>query len=286
MAHSLKQVVLEEKKPGATIIPMFLSSDKTQLTLFRGKMAYPLYLTIGNLPKEIRQKPSRRGQILLAYLPTTKLEHIDSVSSRRQAVSNLYHACVHKVTEPLKPAGVNSVEMVLGNGNIHRCHPLLACFISDYPEQLLGTCCKNGTCPKCTVPPDHLGDSATYPLRDLKNVLAALKTLDDGYPTYWKNCEEAGIKPMIHPFWEKLKGTNIFESITSNILHQLYQGVIKHIVNWIKSIFGASEIDARCRCPPQTTTFATFPKGLPLSLVSLARNTATFAEFSLASSSA
>lgn len=152
--------------------------------------------------------------------------------------------------------------MVLGNGNIHCCHPLLTCFISDYPEQLLGTCCKNGTCPKCTVPPDHLGNSATYPLRDLKNVFAALKTLNDRYPTYQKNCEEAGIKPVIHPFWEKLKGTNIFESITSDILHQLYQGIIKHIVNWIKSIFGASEIDAWCRRLPPNHNLCHFSKGI------------------------
>ena len=225
-------------------------------------MAYPLYLTIGNFPKEIRQKPSCRGQILLAYLPTTKLEHIDSPTSRHRAVSNLYHACVHKVTQPLETAGVTGVEMGLSNGDIHRCHPLLACSISDYPEQLLGTCCKNGTCPKCTVPPDHLGDCETYPLRDLKKVLAALKTLDDGNPSYRKNCEAAGIKPVIHPFWEKLKGTNIFESITSDILHQLYQGVIKHVVNWIKSIFGASEIDARCRRLPPNHNIHYFSKGI------------------------
>lgn len=262
MGHSLKQVALEEKKPGATIIPVFLSSDKTQLTLFRGKMAYPLYLTIGNLPKEICRKPSCCGQILLAYLPTTKLEHIDGVSSQCQAVSNLYHACVRKVAKPLEPAGVNGIEMALGNGNIHCCHPLLTCFISNYPEQLLGTCCKNGTCPKCTIPPNHLGDSATYPLRDLKNVLAALKTLNNRYPTYQKNCEEAGIKPVIHPFWKKLKGTNIFESITSNILHQLYQGIIKHIVNWIKSIFGASEINAWCRRLPPNHNLCHFSKGI------------------------
>jgi len=261
-AYFPKQVALEEKNPGATVIPVFLSSDKTQLTLFRGKMAYPLYLTIGNLPKDIRRKPSCRGQILLAYLPTTKLEHIDSTASRRRAVSNLYHTCVHKVTQPLEPAGINGVEMDLSNGNVHRCHPLLACFISDYPEELLGACCKNGTCPKCTVPPNRLGDYETYPIRDLKKVLAALKTLDDGDPVYRKNCEAAGIKPVIHPFWEKLKGTNIFESITSDVLHQLYQGVIKHVINWIKSIFGASEIDARCRRLPPNHNLRHFSKGI------------------------
>ncbi|KAI0822881.1 hypothetical protein BC628DRAFT_1421293 [Trametes gibbosa] len=67
---------LEAENAGATVIPIILSSDKTQITLFRNKSAYPVYLTIRNLPKSIRQKPGRRGQILLAYLPTSCLDHI------------------------------------------------------------------------------------------------------------------------------------------------------------------------------------------------------------------
>jgi len=225
-------------------------------------MAYPVYLTIGNIPKDIRRKPSRRGQILLAYLPTTKLEHIDNIASHRRALSNLYHACVRKVASPLESAGPNGFEVSVSNGDIHRCHPLLAGFVSDYPEQLLGACCKNGTCPKCTVPPNCLGDGKSYPLRDLKKVLAALKTLDQGPTAYHKNCQDAGIKPVFHPFWENLKGVNIFESITSDILHQLYQGVVKHLVNWIKSIFGAAEIDARCRRLPPNHNLRHFSNGI------------------------
>ena len=109
-------------------------------------MAYPVYLTIGNIPKEIRCKPSHHGQILLAYLPTTKLEHIDSIAGRCWAVSNLYHACVGKITQPLGPAGVNGVEMSLGNGvemslgngDLHRCHPILAAFIRIILNNCLG----------------------------------------------------------------------------------------------------------------------------------------------------
>ncbi|KAI9435011.1 hypothetical protein F5148DRAFT_1294986 [Russula earlei] len=41
-----------------TIVPVLISSDKTQLTVFHGKTAYPVYMTIGNLPKDIQQKPS------------------------------------------------------------------------------------------------------------------------------------------------------------------------------------------------------------------------------------
>lgn len=42
---------------GATVAPIILASDKTQLTRFRGdKMAWPVYLTLGNISKEKRRE--------------------------------------------------------------------------------------------------------------------------------------------------------------------------------------------------------------------------------------
>ena len=79
------------KKRKATIVPIIISSDKTQLTTFRNKTAYPVYLTLGNLPKNIRRKPSRQGKILLGYLPTTKLDHVANKESRRRSLANLFH---------------------------------------------------------------------------------------------------------------------------------------------------------------------------------------------------
>ncbi|ESK83972.1 hypothetical protein Moror_7503 [Moniliophthora roreri MCA 2997] len=38
----------------ATIAPIIIATDKTQLTQFSGnKQAYPVYLTIGNIPKAL-----------------------------------------------------------------------------------------------------------------------------------------------------------------------------------------------------------------------------------------
>jgi hypothetical protein len=86
-----EQTTLETHRPGATVVPVIISSDKTQLTLFRGKSAYPVYLTIGNIAKNVRSKPSRRAQVLLAYIPTTKLGGITNKAGRRRAIANLYH---------------------------------------------------------------------------------------------------------------------------------------------------------------------------------------------------
>ena len=47
---------LQENLPeGATVAPIILATDKTQLTAFSGdKQAWPVYLTIGNIDKKIR----------------------------------------------------------------------------------------------------------------------------------------------------------------------------------------------------------------------------------------
>lgn len=105
------QEQLEKDTPGATIVPIIISSDKTQLTLFRNKSAYPLYMTIGNIRKEIRRKPSSRAYVLLAYLPTTRLEAETNQAARRRMLSNLYHACMSKILEPLREAGKSGVFM-------------------------------------------------------------------------------------------------------------------------------------------------------------------------------
>lgn len=82
---------LEARRPGATIIPVIIASDKTQVALFAGKSMYPVYITIGNIPKELRRKVSKGAQILLAYLPTTQLEHVTNQAAKRRMLANIFH---------------------------------------------------------------------------------------------------------------------------------------------------------------------------------------------------
>ena len=233
-------------------MPLIISTDKTQVTSFRNKAAYPVYLTIGNIPKSIRQKPSRGGQILLAYLPTTKLEHIQNKAARRRAVNNLFHSCMGRIFEPLAKVGLDGILMSTGAGVVHRNHPIVACFSGDYPEQVLVTTTKTGECPGCDVPHDELGtNTIDIHFRDIEKINAAHTLADIDPIQFVRACVDAGVKPTYRPFWTRLPYLNIFRSITPDILHQLLQGLLKHIVAWVKSAFGAAELDARCqRLPP------------------------------------
>ncbi|KAI1784280.1 hypothetical protein LXA43DRAFT_976757 [Ganoderma leucocontextum] len=258
------QKELEREMPGATVIPIIISSDKTQLTQFGNKTAYPVYMTLGNLPKDVRCKPSRHGQILLAYLPTTRLLHITNKAARRRTLANLFHTAMSRILAPLASTGVSGIQLVSGDGIARRGHPILATYVGDYPEQVLVTGCKTGECPKCTIARAEVGASSepSRPLRDLEKVLDALASIDDGPRAFTNACRNAGIKPLFHPFWEDLPYTNIFLAITPDILHQLYQGVIKHLLAWIQAAYGTDEIDARCRRMPLNNSLRHFTKGI------------------------
>ena len=246
------------------MIPVILSSDKTQLTLFRGKAAYPVYITIGNIPKEIWRKPSRHAHLLIGYIPVTKLGGITGKAARRRALANIFHACMRTIVAPITTYGEIGIPMMSGDGRWRRCHPIFAVFIGDYPEQSLVTCTYNGQCPKCQVPDDQLGEYFRFPLRDHHQAQETFSLADGDVHTFHAACRDAGIKPVYHPFWEQLPLTNIFVSITPDILHQMLQGVIKHLIAWLTSpaVFGPDVIDARCQMLPPNHQIRTFPNGI------------------------
>ena len=239
------QESLESRRPGATVMLVIVSSDKTQLTLFRSKCAYPIYMTISNLPRAIHNKPTMQAQMLIGYIPITQLKHIKNKAARHQALANLFHFCMCKVLLPIESYGVTGVAMATSDGTWYRCHPILATFIGDYPKQLLIACTPSGRCPKCLVPQDEFGSNIRFPLRYFVAARAIYSMLDGNLTAFHAACHNANIKPVYHPFWEHLPYTNIFLSITPDILHQLHQGVLKHMVCWLAEL-DSEEINSRC----------------------------------------
>ncbi|KAF8868444.1 hypothetical protein BD779DRAFT_1460797 [Infundibulicybe gibba] len=252
----------QDKLPdGAAIAPLILASDKTQLSQFQGdKKAWPVYLTIGNILKEVRHCPSAHATLLLGYLPVPKLDcYSDATCSL--ASYQLFHHCMSRILEPLIKAGQDGVEMVCANGFIRLIHPILAAYVADYPEQCLVSCCMENRCPRCTVDPKNRGDFVQSPDHNVALTLNTLSAHKDDYDP--QRFSDDGIRAIYEPFWRNLPYCNIFECFTPDLLHQLHKGLFKdHIVKWCTAIVGEAELDARFKAMSGYPGLRHFSKGI------------------------
>jgi hypothetical protein len=247
-----QQKSFEKLCPGVMIMPMFLSTDKVKLTMFSGDMfAYPVYVTITNISKGVRRKPSARATVLAGYLPVSKLECF-SPEKRSLAGSCLFHQCMHSLLEPMAQAGKEGVEMQDPSGIPWLFFPILAAYITDYPEQCLIACCQESCCSRCIVPQDKRGEMVHSLWRDHNRTLEALNLhRNKAAPHHFK---EHRIRPVYAPFWTDPPHCNIFSCITPDIMHELHKGVFfDHSQKWCTEVVSAAETD--CHFQAQ----ATFP---------------------------
>nr|VWO99818.1 Beta-lactamase (EC [Ganoderma boninense] len=248
---------------GATIAPVILASDKTTLSRMSGdKSAWPVYLTIGNIDKAVRRRPSMHATILLGYLPVPKL---DCFSEKRRSLegARLFHACMRTMLDSLVAAGRDGVEMVCADGRVRLVFPILAAYIADHPEQCLISGCRENYCPKCTVHPKERGEPTYAPLKDPTRVSSILDHVARGDETP-SEFEEWGLKP-IEPFWRDLPHCDIFRSLTPDIFHQLHKGLFKdHLVSWVTKAVpnGKDEIDRRFKAMTRHSGVRHFKNGI------------------------
>lgn len=265
----------KDKLPdGATLSPVILASDRTQLSTFSGdKQAWPVYLTIGNIAKHIRRQPSSRATVLIGYLPCAKLTCFDE---KRRSLEGyrLFHKCMTYLLEPLRDAGLNGVDMVCADGWVRRVHPILAAYIADYPEQCLVCGIRENACPCCTVHPKGRGNGPPLDAscrRDQSTTLTVLEQKAAGQnPVEFKELNLRAIKP----FWQHLPHTDIFSCMTPDLLHQVHKGVFKeHVAKWSTLAIGLPrsdldehaqrrEMDARYLAMPLHHDLRHFDKGI------------------------
>ena len=76
-------------------------------------------------------------------------------------------------------------------------------------------------------------------------------------------CRDSGIKPIYHPFWESLLLVDIYVSIIPDILHQLLQGIMKHLIAWVTDplVFGQQSVNTQCCLVPPNHQIVLFPRG-------------------------
>ena len=162
---------------------------------------------------------------------------------------------------PLVAAGHDGVLMTCADGKIRQVFPILAAYIADYPEQCLVACCNENQCPKCTVWWAERGEYKSSPFRTEDSFRTTLQHRKDGEDPVEFDLE--GLREIYSPFWADLPHTDIFQSITPDILHQLHKGVFKdHFVKWCTSLVGEQAIDDRFRAMSTHPRLRHFKKGI------------------------
>lgn len=245
-------------------MPIILASDKTQLTRFSGdQQAWPVYITIGNIDKQTRRRPSSRATVLLGYIPVAKLE-IFSAKKRSAVGHQLFHDCMRTMLQSLKKAGQDGVTMDCSDGFVRKMYLILAAYIADYPEQCLVCCCGESSCPGCTCLPSCRGDTTHAKWRNRAETLQILREqANREHPAAFVDQHLRAI----NPFWADLPHCDIFRCMTPDLLHELHNGVFgDHIVKWTTSAMagGEAELDYRFRSMTRHPTLRHFKKGITL----------------------
>ena len=248
----------------ATVSPIILASDKTQLMAFSSnKQAWPVYLMIGNIDKKIWWCLTVRATMLVAYLPVTKLKCFTD-KLRPYVTYQLFHQCMESLLEPLKIVGEQGMEMTYANGWVCRVYTILAAYVTDFPEQYLVACCKESQCPWCLVPQNKQGLLIWSDPQDQRKTVEILRQRAEGLKP--KAFVSQGLWP-VSPFWANLSYTDIFQCFTPDIHHQLHKGIFKdHFVSWSTEAVdrGHNEVDCHFQSMTRHTTLWHFKKGISL----------------------
>ncbi|KAF9037253.1 hypothetical protein BJ165DRAFT_1416964 [Panaeolus papilionaceus] len=94
----------EKLWPGATLLGMILSSDKTNISSGTGNcVGHPLLISLANIFAEFRNKATNQAFLLLALIPIPKFIHPQS-KFRGILEARLFHECLDIVLHPLKNA--------------------------------------------------------------------------------------------------------------------------------------------------------------------------------------
>jgi hypothetical protein len=144
-----------------TVIPVICTSNGTHLTYFSGdKKAWPVYLTIGNIPSVTPNKPTNMAMIHVVLLPIPPTFTGGSSTDRhRREANRVIHCNVLRILfEGIRNAGMTGVRLACGDAQYRMCYPILCGWLADQPEHIQLHTLQQNTCQKCEVRPHFLGD--------------------------------------------------------------------------------------------------------------------------------
>jgi len=211
-------------------------SDQTNLTNLSGdKKAWPVYITIGNLPSARRNSLESMAVLLLALLLVPSKLSKSSKADRRQRKINadtlqdvfeLIFAHLHDVAHV-------GIPIDCADGKVRLSFLILSAWIADHMQNVALHGLKTNACPECEVPTNELGTNArSYRARDYAR-----------YQSYKPENQTSGSETDDAHVMNLGIGQNIFHGLNlvsasdlykPDILHIIYLRLFKHMMDWIE----------------------------------------------------
>ncbi|KAF8428018.1 hypothetical protein BGX38DRAFT_1105827 [Terfezia claveryi] len=136
-----------------TLVPVILTSDQTFLTNFSGdKKLWPLFMSIGNIPSHVQNKPTAQVWILIGLLPIgpKRTKGIKGFSTKEQEY------------DALRGGGY---EVACADEKVRNCVPILLCWLANHMENVTIHGIKTNRCPICITTKSQLGMLSKTPYR-------------------------------------------------------------------------------------------------------------------------
>lgn len=251
-----------------------LASDKTHLSVYSGdKNMHPVYLSIGNIRKDVRNKPSRQGWMLLAKLPTSKFAAfkatLDASDSEKSAMpgilsKRLFHRCMSVVLKPLRKMEVSTA--VDAEGYERQVMGILMAWLADLEELWMILGLAKSSCPKCMAGMNEFDSPDQHECRTGDSILEVLRSIRRDYPDadvwqFVRKSVQHGLVGVEHLCWEGLP-VDMCRVVCVDALHGLHKMFKDHLVKWVTTAVGESRLDVLFMAQPRRTGFRNFHSGI------------------------
>ena len=226
------------------------ASDKTPLTVGTGsKEMHPFLISLANIKAGVRMKATSHAFALAAYLPIPKFRNV-SAPVQAALSARVFHIALSIITERLKKAEKTGHLMPGPDGDLRICHPVLASYIADLPEQRLIACVTQNRSPTSLATQAEFGEATQSPPRTREYTLARIhEVLGEASPSsvtsYIRAAALVGLSGVFQPFWSDWLGCCPSKFLTTDLLHAFHKFFFDHVLQWVINIMGGEELDRR-----------------------------------------
>lgn len=256
---------------------VLLGSDVTHLTHYAGDVkVHGVYVSLGNIHKDVRNQTSRRAWMLIAYIPISKwpttLGKMEFRSKQHRSSlpgilnRRLFHYCMEIICEPLRK--LNTHEIVDPEGNIRLIFYVLIAYLADLEEQFKIAALDKSNCIHCEATTTQFGSPDPCNPRTSDSILEAITNVQDECGKnadpyeFALGADKYRLGDVEYPFWASLPLVDICDVLAVDLLHGFHKFFFDHPFQWNVNSLGKEEIDVRMKAQLALTGARVFPKGV------------------------